>query len=361
MICPVCGLGQVGEFVTPWDIFHDYPYLSSMSTSWLEHVARYETQMRSELRLVNDDLVIEIASNDGHLLKRFRDEGARVLGIEPAANVAAIANAAGVPTDCEFFGLETAKRIRSENGTPRLVVANNVLAHVPDLDDFVAGLAELCGPDTVITVENPSFVELLTQGQFDTIYHEHFSYLTAHSVRAVARRHGLELVRVQELPTHGGSNRYFLRHSGAPIGTSVEETVANELARGLLLPSAWQRFAQASSAAVEGLRRWLEKQRRVEHATAAYGAAAKGNTFLNAVGKVADVLSFVVDASPAKQERYLPGSRVPVLAPSELSNRQVDDVLILPWNIAQELQASIRTLAPRARIWVALPEVKRIG
>lgn len=359
-ICTTCGLGQVGEFVTPWDIFHDYPYLSSMSTSWLQHVSDYGARMRPELGLGVDDLVIEIASNDGHLLKGFRDAGTRVLGIEPAANVAAIANAAGVPTECAFFGLETAKRVRSEHGTPRLVVANNVLAHVPDLDDFVSGLAELCGPETLVTVENPSFIELLEGGQFDTIYHEHFSYLTAHSVRAVARKHGLELVRVETLSTHGGSNRYHLRAPGRLADRSVEETLYHEQERGLLSPALWQRFAQNSRASIEGLRAWLDRCAAAGDVVVAYGAAAKGNTLLNAARIAPSDLLMVTDESPEKQGRYLPGSHVPIVAPQALRCSDATDVLILPWNIRTELSEHIRQLVPGARIWVAVPGLARV-
>lgn len=361
-ICTECGLGQVGEFVTPDDIFGDYPYLSSTSAYWVEHVAGYARQMKQELGLVEDDLVVEVASNDGHLLRGFIEAGHRVLGIEPAANIATAADAGGVPTLCAFFGRQTAEQVVRDHGIPRLVVANNVLAHVPDLHDFVAGLAVLCGPETVITVENPTLLNLLHKAQFDTIYHEHFSYLSAHSVSAIAETHGLSLVRVEELPTHGGSNRYWLRRSGR---TSVDASVADQLEReragGLLDPEQWRSFAATSERAIAGLRSWLLERQSAGRVIAAYGAAAKGNTFLNAVGEASAGIAFVVDGSFEKQGRFLPGSHVRVVAPEVLEAAEVDDVLILPWNISVELQGLVGRLSPRSECWVALPTMERLS
>ncbi len=360
-ICADCSLGQVGEFVRPQDIFGEYPYLSSTSTSWLEHARRYASQMGRELVLGADAFVVEVASNDGYLLKEFRDAGHRVLGIEPAGNVAAIAMKDGIPTECAFLGRDTAARVVSEHGHPRLVVANNVLAHVPDLDDFVGGLAILCGPETVITVENPSFLGLLTGHQFDTIYHEHFSYLSAHAVSAVAARHGLQLIRVDQLQTHGGSNRYWLRRtSSVEAGPSVAEALEVERAGGLLDSDVWAEFAAASRRQIEDLRGWLETRASASAPVAAYGAAAKGNTFLNAVGRAAATIAFVVDASPEKQGTYLPGSQVPVFAPDHLHLHPVADVLVLPWNLSAEIAPLIRALAPTAGIWVAVPALVQV-
>ena len=261
-ICPICALGQVGEFATPQDIFGDYPYLSSMSSSWLKHVRAYALEMRDALGLHVGDFVAEVASNDGHLLAGFQELGMRTVGIEPAANVAALANTRGVETICAFFGHKTATRVRATHGVPRLVVANNVLAHVPDLDDFVSGLAALCSRDTVVTVENPSLVHLLLGRQFDTIYHEHFSYLSATSVSSLAARHGLELTRVQELPTHGGSLRYWLQPAGiSPPDASVRRTLDAEARDGLLEESVWRGFERDSRSIVVNLRRWLDERR----------------------------------------------------------------------------------------------------
>ncbi|MBO9520731.1 MAG: methyltransferase domain-containing protein [Nocardioidaceae bacterium] len=360
-ICAVCSLGQVGEFVSPEEIFGDYPYLSSMSSVWLEHVRTYATHMRTELALRDDDFVVEIASNDGHLLKGFQDMGHRVLGVEPAGNVAAIARAAGIPTTCTFFGRAAAEQLVAEHGVPRLVAANNVLAHVPDLDDFVSGLAGLCGPDTVVTIENPTLTELLAGRQFDTIYHEHFSYLSATSVDALARRHDLVLVRVERLPTHGGSLRYWLRRRGADVpDASVGAAIEDDRRRGLTDPAAWQAFARECLQTVEGLRGWLQSRHDAGDVVVGYGAAAKGNTLLNAVGDNASFLRVVADASPEKVGRLLPGSHVPVVAPSALAETDPADVLLLPWNIETELVELVAALAPAAACWVAVPEMRKV-
>jgi hypothetical protein len=359
--CPTCGLGQVGEYVLPERIFGDeYPYLSSTSTSWVEHARQYATRLVDELGLGEDDLVIEVASNDGYLLKQFQALGIRVLGIEPAKNVAKLAQDAGVPTIAEFFGAETAARVAAEHGHPRLIVANNVMAHVPDLQDFVAGFAALAADDTVITVENPSYTTMLAETQFDTIYHEHYSYLTAHAVQQVVRRHGLDLFHLDQLPTHGGSNRYWISRT-RPSDDTVESVLTEELALGLFEPKQWEDFATRSRAAIDGLRTWLTDRRESGRTVAGYGAAAKGNTFLNAVGDEARILLYVVDGSVEKQGKFLPGSQVPILAPDALAADPVDDVLILPWNLSAELTALVAELSPTSSSWVAIPEVRQIS
>lgn len=360
--CPTCGLGQVGEYVLPERIFgEEYPYLSSVSSSWLAHAGRYVEQLTSELGLGSDDLVVEIASNDGYLLAQMQAAGPQVLGVEPAGKVAQIARDKGVPTVSAFFGLETAEKLVAEHGHPRLVAANNVMAHVPDLRDFVAGLAHLCDDRTVVTVENPSYLTLLHEVQFDTIYHEHFSYLTAHAVARVVADAGLELVRVERLTTHGGSNRYWIARAGArPVEESVPATIAEELDGGLLSEHTWHEFAARSRAAIDGLRAWLDERRTAGRAVAGYGAAAKGNTIMNAAGVRRDDLVVVVDGSEQKQGKFLPGSQVPVAAPAELASHAPDDVLILPWNIAEEISPLVRSLAPTATAWVAVPEMRSL-
>lgn len=363
-ICPSCGLGQVGEFVLPERIFSDdYPYISSVSTSWVRHAGEYARQMHDELDLCAHDLVVEVASNDGYLLEQVKALGVRVLGIEPAGNVAELARGRGVPTISEFFGLEAAGRVVAEHGHPRLVAANNVMAHVPDLQDFTAGLAALCDDSTIITVENPSFLNLLRETQFDTIYHEHFSYLTAHSVQRVVEPHGLRLVGVDSLPTHGGSNRYRLARatSNVPVAPTVAATLDRELADGLFDPVAWTAFADRSRSAVGGLRSWLDEQQKLGRRVAGYGAAAKGNTLLNAAGGVATDLVVVVDGSVAKQGKLLPGSHVPVVAPSALPDHRPDAVLVLPWNIATEVLPVVQELVPGADCWVAIPSMRRLA
>lgn len=360
--CPSCALGQVGEFVLPERIFGDYPYLSSVSTSWVAHARRYAQAMQEELQLGPADLVVEVASNDGYLLTQFRELGIDVLGVEPARNVAALARSRGVDTVVDFFGRESARRLLEQHRHPRLVVANNVMAHVPDLDDFVGGLSLLCGPDTVITVENPSYTTLLRETQFDTIYHEHYSYLSAHAVARLAARHGLELVRVQDLATHGGSYRYWLAPSGSRRPEpSVPDTIARELSAGLLDPQVWREFAQRSQATIAGLRSWLDERRGAGDRVAGYGAAAKGNTLLNAAGATADDLLAVADGSEEKQGNLLPGSRVPVIVPTELPALQPTDVLVLPWNLADEIVPIVARLSPAARCWTAVPEMQARG
>lgn len=359
-ICPNCGLGQLGEYVLPERIFHaKYPYLSSASSTWVEHAKEYASAMVETLSLDDSSLVVELASNDGYLLSEFEKLGIQVLGVEPAVNVADIAEAAGVPTIAEFFGADLAQAMVSEHGHPRLIVANNVFAHVPDLHDFTEGIAILADDETVITIENPSFSILLQQKLFDTIYHEHYSYLTAHSVRAIARSHGLELFHVDHLQTHGGSNRYWLSKNRTPDPT-VSETLDAEVEAGLFDPNAWESFAERSRTAIAGLREWLTDRKQAGAVVAGYGAAHKGNTFLNAVGEASKTLVYVVDASAEKHGKFLPGSQVPVLSPDQLNSARPTDVLILPWNIAPELAKRVGELAPLARVWVAQPSLRQI-
>jgi hypothetical protein len=359
-ICSDCGLGQLGEYVLPERIFHNaYPYLSSASSTWVEHARNYANAMQKTLDLGANTLVIELASNDGYLLSAFQSLGVPVLGVEPADNVASIARAAGIPTLTKFFGAQTATDILANHGHPRLIAANNVFAHIPDMHDFMQGMAILADEKTVITIENPSFTVLLQKTFFDTIYHEHYSYLTAHSVREVARAHGLELIHVDQLPTHGGSNRYWLSRSEQADDT-VHSTLQTELDAGLFEPAAWLAFAERARAAINGLRDWFLERHRAGDVVAGYGAAHKGNTFLNAIGEASRNLVYVVDASTEKQGRFLPGSQVPVLAPEKLGSANPSHVLILPWNIAPELAQRIRQLAPDARIWVAQPAMRQL-
>lgn len=359
-ICPKCGLAQLGEYVLPERIFHNtYPYLSSASSTWVEHARNYAADMQKRLGLDANSLVVELASNDGYLLSEFRRLNIPVLGVEPADNVASIARNAGIKTLTRFFGAKLADEIRETYGNPRLIVANNVFAHIPDMHDFMEGIATLSDEQTVITIENPSFTKLLQKTLFDTIYHEHYSYLTAHSVKEVARAHGLELVRVDQLQTHGGSNRYWLSRTGQP-DDSVRKTIQEEIEAGLFDQKTWQAFSERASIAIEGLRTWFVERRTNGDVVAGYGAAHKGNTFLNAVGEASRNMVYVVDASPEKQGKFLPGSQVPVLSPDQLSSANPTDVLILPWNIAPELATLIKKLTPNARIWVAQPTMRQL-
>ncbi len=359
-ICQRCGLGQLGEYVLPERIFHGaYPYLSSASTTWVEHAKRFASDIKDSIGLNDQSLVIELASNDGYLLSAFQKLSVPVLGVEPAENVASIARNAGVPTITEFFGARSAENILALHGYPRLIVANNVFAHIPDMHDFMEGMSILADDSTVITIENPSFTVLLKKTFFDTIYHEHYSYLTAHSVLAVAKAHGLDLVHVDQLETHGGSNRYWLSRSKIPDDT-VSATLKAENQAGLFDPNEWDAFANRARTAIEGLRGWLIERKQAGDVVVGYGAAHKGNTFLNAVGDMSKYLAYVVDASQEKQGKFLPGSQVPVIEPEQLASGKPSDVLILPWNIAPELAQRIKKLTPSARIWVAQPMMRQL-
>ena len=358
-ICMVCGLGQVGEYVLPERIFGDYPYLSSMSSSWMRHARAFARAQTDRLGLTADSWVLEVASNDGYLLNEFQGLGIGILGVEPARNVAAIAQAKGVETIAEFFGVATARRIREQRGSPRLVVANNVMAHVPDLEDFLGGLRAVADERTLISVENPTLLNLLRLGQFDTIYHEHFSYLSAHSVDRIAALNGLELVDVEKLQTHGGSNRYWLALKGAlPAQPAVGHAIQEELDGGLLSRELHEDFASRSRATITGLQAWLGDRRTMGRRVVAYGAAAKGNTLLNAADVDDSVILAAVDASPEKQGRYLPGSGIPILAPEVLAALRPDDVLLLPWNLRDEIATFIGEVCPTSTLWVALPTME---
>ncbi len=361
-ICTTCGLGQVGEVVLPERIFSDYPYLSSVSSSWVEHARRYAAQVTGELGLDPRSLVVEVASNDGYLLKEFQALGIPVLGVEPAANVAEIATAAGVPTMNAFFGRDTARAVVEAHGHPRLVSANNVMAHVPDLDDFVDGFAILCAPDTVVTVENPSFATLITETQFDTIYHEHYSYLSVTAVAAIVVAHGLELFRVERLKSHGGSYRYWIAPQGArPAEPSVADAVADEISAGLFDPAVRQAFADRGRQTIADLRSWFDERRSSGATVVGYGAAAKGNTLLNAAGASTDDLVVVADANTTKQGSLLPGSRVPIVSPDALGAANPTDVLLLPWNLRAEVVPFLATIVPDASVWIAVPTMTRVS
>ena len=360
-ICQDCGLGQLGEYVLPDRIFHKtYPYLSSASQYWVSHAKKFASEMTDKLSLDSNSLVVELGSNDGYLLSQFQKLGVSVLGVEPPENTAELARQAGVPTISKFFGEKLANEILAEYGHPKLIVVNNVYAHVPDQQDFTRGMAVLADDSTIITIENPSFDILLNKAFFDTIYHEHYSYLTAHSVDAVAKKCGLNLFSVERLPTHGGSNRYHLSKSIKPDET-VAHVLTDEKNSGLLSEDKWKEFSFASEKAISGLRQWFEEQKEAGNVVVGYGAAHKGNTFLNAVGEASKTLKYVVDASYEKQGKFLPGSQVPVLSPEKLNSINPTDVLILPWNIAEELKLKIESLAPGARIWVAQPSMTKLN
>lgn len=339
-VCHDCFLVQVDAVVPTEDIFSDYAYFSSYSESWVAHTRRFAHMARQRFDLDGESLVVEVASNDGYLLRHFVDDGVPVLGVEPAANVAAVAEAAGVPTMVRFFGRETTDDLITDGKAADLVVGNNVLAHVPDLNDFVAGLCALIKPAGVISLEFPHLLRLIEDVQFDTIYHEHFSYFSLIALEPVLARHGLRLFDVETLATHGGSLRLLACHADCDQHDNGPglDTVLNAEGRARLDQlSTYTGFTARVAAVKDALLTFLEAAKRDSKSVAAYGAAAKGNTLLNTCGVGTGLIDYVVDASPHKQGRYLPGSRLPIVAPDRLGETKPDYVLILPWNLCDEI------------------------
>ena len=343
-VCGNCFLVQLEEFVTPAEIFSDYAYLSSYSDSWVDHARRYTEAMRQRFGLGGGSLVTEIASNDGYLLQHFVAANVPVLGIEPAANVALIAQRKGVRTTVEFFGVATAERVKAEFGQPDLLLGNNVLAHVPDINDFVAGMKILLKPGGVITMEFPHLLQLMEQNQFDTIYHEHFCYLAFFVVEKIFAHHGLRLFDVEELSTHGGSLRIYACHAdedGHPTLLAVETLRARELAEGLADISTYARFETQVMETKRAILDFLIAAKRAGKRVAGYGAPGKGNTLLNYCGIRNDFLDFTVDRNPLKQGKYTPGTHIPILAPDAIHEMRPDYIFVLPWNLKDEIIASM--------------------
>jgi SAM-dependent methyltransferase len=339
-VCGDCRLVQIDDAVAPSEIFGDYAYFSSISSSWIEHARRFVEMARTRWKLGRDSEVVEIASNDGYLLKHFVTAGVPVLGVEPAGNVAEVARAAGVPTDVSFFGRATATRLKSEGHAADLIVGNNVLAHVPDINDFVAGLAILLKPEGVISLEFPHLLRLIADVQFDTIYHEHFSYLSLLAAAGILAAHGLRVFDVEELPTHGGSLRVMACHVAATQhadGGGPAKIRRDEKAARLDEDAGYVGFEPRVRAVRDGLLSFLHRAHSQGRAVAAYGAAAKGNTLLNYCGIDASLIGYVVDRSPHKQGHYLPGSHLPIHSPEMLIEAKPAYVLILPWNLKSEI------------------------
>jgi len=338
-VCDACLLVQLEEFESPAAIFSDYVYFSSYSSSWLQHASRFCDAIVPRLGLGPDSFVMELASNDGYLLRNIVARGIRCLGVEPAANVAAVAREHGVPTEVVFFGAESAARLVSAHGQADLIVANNVLAHVPDINDFTAGIALALRPGGTVSIEFPHLLRLIENVQFDTIYHEHYSYLSLAFIDRLFAAHGLAVWDIEELPTHGGSLRVLGRHADDPRGTTpvVERVRAMEREAGLLIADGYRGFTPRVLKVKRDLLRFLLDAQADGKSVAAYGAAAKGNTLLNFCGIRGDLVEFVADLSPHKQGRLLPGSRIPVVPPDRIADRKPDYVLILPWNLCGEI------------------------
>jgi SAM-dependent methyltransferase len=337
-ICDQCLLVQLPEFASAEQIFSDYLYFSSYSDVWLQHAEAFAARMTEELRLGPQSLVVEPASNDGYLLQYFQQRQVAVLGVEPAANVANVAAAKGIPTEVAFFGVATAQRLAAFQQAD-LICANNVLAHVPDLNDFVAGLAVLLKPSGTITVEFPHLLRLMAECQFDTIYHEHFSYFSLLVVDRIFARHGLRVFDVECLPTHGGSLRIHACHAAVERTQSerFQQVAAEEREAGLDQVVSYRRFANTVVDAKCALLQFLITARHEGKTVVGYGAPAKGNTLLNYCGVGPELLAFTVDRSPHKQGRYLPGVQIPVFAPEHIFEVKPDYVLILPWNLHDEV------------------------
>lgn len=339
-VCSRCLLVQLEEFTSPENIFSDYAYFSSYSDSWLDHAREYVNMVTERFGLNQGSQVVEIASNDGYLLQYFVPKGIPVLGIEPAVNVAKVAIEKGIPVISKFFGNKTAADLVASGTRADLLLGNNVLAHVPDLNDFVAGMKTLLKPDGAITMEFAYLSSLMEQNQFDTIYHEHFSYFSLHSVRYIFEKHNFKLFDVEVLPTHGGSLRIYATHRSndeQSVSPRIEELMEREKRAALNCLSTYSQFTEQVHETKRKLLEFLIRARRNGKRIVGYGAPAKGNTLLNYCGIRTDFLDYTVDRSPHKQNHYLPGVRIPVYAPDKIRETRPDYVLILPWNIKDEV------------------------
>lgn len=363
-ICRTCGLGQVEDVVTPSRLFSDYRYLSSTSTSFLEHARNFAARVSKETNFTPDDWVLEIASNDGYLLQHFMKLGINVLGIEPAENIARIAKLAGIPTISDFFGLELAHRLRASRGAPKLIIANNVMAHVPDIQNFVAGIAALVGPETHVSIENPSLINFIKYDQFDTIYHEHYSYLTANSVAKITKDAGLQLFKVEEILTHGGSNRYWLRQS-SPLRSkeqNVAAKITQEVEDGLFDELAWRQFEARIQELIFNFYIWSKSSYEAGKIVCGYGAPAKASTLINASGIEKEWIKVIADASAEKQGRFMPSRGIPIVSPRTLFDLRPSDIIIFPWNLKEELSEIIESQVLRpTRVWTAVPKIEQVN
>jgi SAM-dependent methyltransferase len=361
LICHKCHLVQLKQYASPEEIFRDYAYFSSYSTTWVAHAKAYCEAIASRLALDSTCLVIELASNDGYLLQHFRPLGIPVLGIEPALNVAKVAIANGVPTRTEFFGVRLADELVAEGKSADLIVANNVLAQVPDLNDFVAGIARLLKPEGVATLEFPHLRRLMEGNQFDTIYHEHFSYFSLLTIRHLAQRHELRLIDVEELPTHGGSLRVHLvrTDSRRPSELSVVRLLEREAALGYGGLPAYAEFARQVQDTKRKLLSCLIDIKKTDQSICGYGAPGKGNTLLNYCGIGRDFLDFTVDRNPHKHGRFTPGMHIPILPVEYIDLARPAYVLILPWNLRHEIIQQMRHISSwGGKFIVAIPEAE---
>jgi hypothetical protein len=361
-VCDHCWLVQTEDYTDSAEVFNsDYAYFSSTSTTWLAHAANYVKKIIPKLRLTRDSLVIEVASNDGYLLKNFVAAGIPCLGIEPTASTATAAEQLGIPVVREFFGEKLGKQLAHSGKQADLIVGNNVYAHVPDINDFTRGLNAALKPSGTITLEFPHVMQLLEHTQFDTIYHEHFSYLSLYTAERIFNDSGLRIWDVEELCTHGGSLRIYGCHAEdtRPTSRAVNTLLSEEGRRGLQSLATYDGFQARADKIKDEFLSFLLQQKRTGKKVAGYGAAAKGNTLLNYAGIKADLLPFVCDAARAKQGKFMPGSHIPILPPSVLAETLPDYLLILPWNIAAEIKQLNLQLAERGtKFLTALPKLK---
>ncbi len=361
-VCERCFLVQLEQFVAPAQIFNDYAYFSSYADSWVEHARQYCELMCQRFGINSASRVMEIASNDGYLLQHFIAQKVAAIGIEPSENVALVAKSRGIPTVVKFFGTQTARELAAEFGQPNLLLGNNVLAHVPDLNDFVAGMKLLLASQGVITMEFPHLLQLMAQNQFDTIYHEHFSYFSFTTVREVFAYHGIELFDVEMLPTHGGSLRIYGKHtsdSSKQTTSRVNELLDTEERAGVRRLATYRTFNEQVRATKRALLTFLIDAKQAGKRIVGYGAPGKGNTLLNYCGIGTDFIDFTVDRNPHKQGKFTPGMHIPILHPDELIKARPDFVLILPWNLKDEILTTVgRTPGLTARFVVPIPQVK---
>ena len=361
-ICHKCFLVQLEEYVSPKDIFTEYAYFSSYSDSWVMHAKRYAEMMKERFGVDASKKVMEIASNDGYLLQHFVKMGVPVLGIEPAANVAKVAVEKGIPTTVQFFGAASATSIAAEYGQADLLLGNNVLAHVPDINDFVGGMKVLLRAGGVITMEFPHLFRLIAENQFDTIYHEHFSYLSFYAVEQIFAAHGLTLFDVEKLPTHGGSLRIYARHSddaSKPVSARAVAQRNEELQNGVDRVDSYTTFGEKVKATKRAILNFLIEAKGAGKSIVGYGAPGKGNTLLNYCGIRTDFLDYTVDRSPYKQGKYTPGTHIPILPPERIRETKPDYVFILPWNLKDEVMVQTGYIREwGGKFVVPIPEVK---
>lgn len=365
-VCESCGLGQLGEFAGETEIFREYPYLSSTSSTWLDSNRSFAEGVVDLLKISKDDMVLELASNDGYLLKYFVEKGIRVLGIEPALNVATLAALGGIPTSPEFFSENVANRLSQKGVIPRLIVAKNVLAHVPNIRDFIAGVSKICDSQTLVVIEAPSILNILQGMQFDTVYQEHFSYLSATFFQNILKDFNLRLIGSEEVQTHGGSMRLYVASQNTSIilpteyESGLQALLKREKESGFIQPESWKNLRSKVMKLLEEFRDWISSR---EGRVVGYGAAAKGVTLLSSAQVPRGSLGLCIDNSEAKVGRFIPGSHAEIVSETDYVEnhfRANDTFLIFPWNLEKEISARIRTFSPNASIYVALPSLREV-